>query len=136
MNLQRTSKKPSAGEQILGSVRLLFIEWCLEVLRAISIKFLFWKAIIEANQYAEDNTELDMRTVPTGIKKGIILDQAVLDKRWEECLGCEFLTDSNRCTKCGCFMKVKHKFAYAKCPVGKWDSYKLIGKVHGTPATT
>ena len=57
------------------------------------------------------------------MKKNINYDEAVIKMRWEICRGCEFLTDSNRCTKCGCFMKVKHKIAHASCPIKKWDKY-------------
>ena len=120
----------------MGSIKLLFIEWCCEVLRAISIKFLFWKAVVESDQYAKDNTELDMRTAPTGVKNGMILDQAVLDMRWDLCSNCEFLTEGNRCMKCNCFMKVAHKLSLKYCPIGKWDRYRPIKEAHGTPATT
>ncbi len=106
------------------SAKLIIVEWILEVLRAISIYFLNKKARIEANQFAETNDSLDMRTAPNSVKRTLIYDQDVLDIRWNICKGCEFLTESNKCQKCGCFMKVKHKFAYASCPVGKWDSYK------------
>jgi Family of unknown function (DUF6171) len=39
--------------------------------------------------------------------------------RWSICQGCPFLTN-DRCTKCGCFMKVKVAFQTSKCPEGKW----------------
>lgn len=41
------------------------------------------------------------------------------DARWNTCLGCPFL-QKDRCTKCGCFMKVKVAFKTSKCPEGKW----------------
>ena len=114
----------------MESVKLLFIEWILEILRAISIYFLKKKAIIESNSYAETNEEIDMRVVPPSVKLNIIHDQEILDHRWDLCSGCEFLTDSNKCEKCGCFMKVKHKLAFASCPIGKWDKYsETKGKV-------
>jgi hypothetical protein len=47
--------------------------------------------------------------------------QDVVDKRWQTCLNCEFFVkDSQRCTKCGCFMVAKTKLEAAKCPIGKW----------------
>ena len=70
-----------------------------------------------------------MRSAPNTIRHGIIYDEDILKMRWDLCSSCEFLTESNRCTQCGCFMKVKHKFSIAKCPVGKWDKYK-IGEAH------
>ena len=107
----------------MGSAKLLIIEWILEVLRAVSIYFLNKKARLEVDDYAVENKSLDMRTAPPAIRKNIIHDQTVLDERWNLCQGCEFLTEGNRCQKCGCFMKVKHKLAFAKCPIGKWDKY-------------
>ena len=122
----------------MASVKLLIVEWCLEVFRAISIKFLNIKARIEADQYALTNEVIDMRTIPSSVKHGIIHNEDILKMRWDMCLDCEFLTDSNRCEKCGCFMKVKHKLAYASCPIGRWDRYNITdGKIlNGTHATT
>ena len=110
----------------MESVKLLAVEWVLEVLRAVSIKFLKLKAEIEINSYTKVETEIDMRIAPSVIKNNIIHDENILKMRWDLCAGCEFLTDSNRCTKCGCFMKVKHKLASAKCPIGKWKKYKEV----------
>jgi hypothetical protein len=42
------------------------------------------------------------------------------DDRFAICQKCPFLTNKNRCQKCGCFMKVKTRVALAKCPIGKW----------------
>lgn len=37
------------------------------------------------------------------------------------CRGCEFFKPrTERCGKCGCFMKLKTKLENAKCPIGKW----------------
>lgn len=116
----------------MESVKLLIIEWFLEVNIAIGKKLVNIKARIESNIYAENNETIDMRTAPPAIKHGIIHDEAVLKMRWDLCSGCEFLTDSNRCTRCGCFMKVKHKLSMASCPVGKWDKYKGL---NGSSAT-
>ena len=42
-------------------------------------------------------------------------------KRLEECKACEFYDESQgRCTKCGCFMKMKVTMSFEKCPVDKW----------------
>ena len=117
----------------MESVKLLVVEWILEVLRAVSIKFLNIKARIEVDKYAETNEEIDLRVAPKIVRQAIIHDQEVLDMRWDLCQGCEFLTEANRCTKCGCFMKVKHKLSMAKCPIGKWGKYK--GEVSGTTVT-
>lgn len=108
--------------------KLLFVEWILQVLRAISIYFLKKKAKLETDDFAVNNKTIDMRTIKPSIKSGLIHDQEVLKERWDLCSGCEFLTDSNTCQKCGCFMKVKHKFAQASCPIGKWGKYNVSDK--------
>ena len=115
--------------------KLLFVEWILQVLRAIAIYFLNKKARLEVDGFAVENSVLDMRTVPEYIKNGIIYNQEILDERWTLCSGCEFLTEKNTCQKCGCFMKVKHKLAFASCPIGKWDSYSITDTkvLSGTP---
>jgi hypothetical protein len=41
------------------------------------------------------------------------------ENRWATCKACPFL-QGDRCTKCGCFMKVKVAFHTSKCPEGKW----------------
>ena len=115
--------------------KLLFIEWILQVLRAVAIYFLKMKSRIEADAFAETNGSFDMRTMPPAVRKNIIYDEAVLKTRWDLCSGCEFLTENNSCQKCGCFMKVKHKLAHAKCPIGKWDKYTQ-GAISGTPVTS
>ena len=122
------------GVLILVSAKLLFVEWILEVLRAISIYFLNKQARIKAEVYIEKNESRDIRTIPPAVKRGIIHDQSVLDKRWDLCSGCEFLTESNKCEKCGCFMKIKHKFGWASCPIGKWGKFtgKAVNGAHTT----
>ena len=104
----------------MESVKLLVIEWILEVLRAVSIKFLNIKARIEVDKYAETNEEIDLRVAPKIVRQAIIHDQEVLDMRWDLCQGCEFLTEANRCTKCGCFIEVKARWAKEACPDHRW----------------
>ena len=44
-----------------------------------------------------------------------------ITNRFKACMLCEFYNQSkDRCTKCGCKMKVKTGLAASKCPVGKW----------------
>jgi len=114
--------------------KILFVEWILQFLRAITIYFLKIRAGLQVDVYAETNQVIDMRTAPRAVRANIIHDEAILSERWNLCSGCEFLNDSNRCEKCGCFMKVKHKLAQASCPIGKWKQYKQ-GEVHGVAAT-
>jgi len=104
------------------TTKQLFLEWLLEVNMFFGRKLLRALAIQEVNEFAEANEVLDMRTASNRIKKNIIHDEEVLKMRWDLCSSCEFLND-NKCDKCGCFMKVKHKMAVASCPIGKWDKY-------------
>ena len=103
----------------------LFLEWLLEVNMYFGKKLVRSLAVEEINEYAEYNDSIDMRTAPKTVKRNIIHDEEVLKMRWDLCLGCEFLKD-DKCEKCGCFMKVKHKLAMASCPVGKWDRYATL----------
>lgn len=48
-----------------------------------------------------------------------LVSDEIRNSRWSTCLDCPFLQE-NRCSKCGCFMKVKVAFQTSKCPVGKW----------------
>lgn len=48
-----------------------------------------------------------------------LVSDEVRDQRWNTCLSCPFL-QNNRCTQCGCFMKVKVAFHTSKCPESKW----------------
>ena len=104
------------------TTKQLFLEWLLEINLFIGNKLSKALAVEEINEYVETNESIDMRTVPQAVKRNIIHDEEVLKMRWDLCSGCEFLND-NKCDKCGCFMKVKHKLAMASCPEGKWDKY-------------
>ena len=104
------------------TTKQLLLEWLLEVNKYFGKKLVRSLAVEEVNGYAEVNDSIDMRTAPKAVKNSIIHDEEVLKMRWDLCSGCEFLKD-DKCDKCGCFMKVKHKFSQAKCPIGKWDKY-------------
>ena len=104
------------------TTKQLFLEWLLEVNKFFGKKLVRSLAVEEINEFAENNDSIDMRTAPKAVKRNIIHDEEVLKMRWDLCLGCEFL-NNNKCEKCGCFMKVKHKLAQASCPIGKWDKY-------------
>lgn len=53
-----------------------------------------------------------------GGNKTLVSDE-VREHRWNTCKGCPML-QNNRCTECGCFMKVKVAFHATSCPLGKW----------------
>lgn len=51
----------------------------------------------------------------------ILVTEHVYTNRITTCHGCEFFRkDDKRCTKCGCFMEAKTRFAKTNCPIGKW----------------
>ena len=105
------------------TTKQLFLEWLLEINLFIGKKLSKALAVEEINEFAQVNETLDMRTAPKAVKHNIIHDEEVLKMRWDLCSGCEFL-NNNKCEKCGCFMKVKHKLKMASCPVGKWGKYE------------
>lgn len=48
----------------------------------------------------------------------------ISEERWNICSSCEHLyKPTHTCKVCGCFMLVKTKMAFQKCPKGKWDRY-------------
>ena len=48
-------------------------------------------------------------------------EQDEVAARFEVCKTCEFfLPRSERCKKCGCFMRLKTTLQQASCPIGKW----------------
>ena len=104
------------------TTKQLFLEWLLEINTFIGRKLVRSLAVEEINEFAEVNDSIDMSTAPQAVKRNIIHDEEVLKMRWDLCSGCEFLK-VDKCQKCGCFMKVKHKLAMAKCPIDKWDRY-------------
>tara|TARA_Y100000310_G_C20480710_1_gene714539 strand:+ start:84 stop:470 length:387 start_codon:yes stop_codon:yes gene_type:complete len=114
--------------------KILFVEWILQILRAITLRLLKVRAGMEVEVYANTHSKIDLRTAPPMIKNNIIYDEDVLKMRWDLCSSCEFLTEDNRCQKCNCFMAVAHKLKGKYCPVGKWDKYTEKA-IHGTYAT-
>jgi hypothetical protein len=64
----------------------------------------------------EDSTKIVTNAVQGN---STLVDDGVRGQRWSTCQTCEFLL-KDRCTKCGCFMKVKVAFQTSKCPEGKW----------------
>ena len=115
------------------------ITYLLKANLAIGKKLVFFMAKYEADDYAETNSSINLTDGVVGRFKNLLLhDDAIISKRWDLCTGCEFLTEKNKCLKCGCFMKVKTRVATASCPIGKWGKeYNFIeGKKVGNPVTT
>ena len=89
------------------TTKQLFLEWLLEINLFIGRKLSKALAVEEINEFAENNDSIDMRTAPMAVTRNMIHDEEVLKMRWDICSSCEFLKD-DKCTSCGCFMKVKH----------------------------
>ena len=127
------------GEEkvLFDKIKLKIINLLLAGLKGMALKLLFYQAKYSAEEMVGDVIEkqkFDMRNMKSRIKNILIHDQDIIDKRWDECQKCEFLTTNeklgktyNKCTKCGCFMRVGEEFikirvSTASCPVGKWPA--------------
>ena len=117
------------GEQILASAKLYAVQSLISGLKKITLKLMYLQAKYEIDEYATKNDKFDLMTIPSRIKNLILHDQDIIDKRWEICSGCEFLTGMNRCEKCGCFMKVKTRISEASCPIGLWGKEQIKDKI-------
>lgn len=54
------------------------------------------------------------------IKSGKV-DKDTRNSRYAKCLACpSFISNSKRCSECGCFMEAKTWIAAARCPIGQW----------------
>ena len=106
----------------MASVKIKIIKSLLQFNIMIGKKLTFWRAKYEADEYAEKNEKFDLRAIPSRIKKVVLHDSAIIDKRFSICQGCDhFIKATSQCKKCGCFMKVKTRISTARCPVGKWE---------------
>ncbi len=111
-------------KRLLQQVKHNLINFLLQLNIKIGRKLTYLLAKYEADEYAEKNEKIDLRSIPRRIKQVILHDQDIIDKRFSICQGCEhFISATSQCKKCGCFMKVKHKMAVASCPIGKWDKH-------------
>lgn len=45
--------------------------------------------------------------------------------RYDICKSCDhFVSLTNQCTECGCFMAAKTYLPFTECPVGKWNKVR------------
>ena len=59
-----------------------------------------------------------MRFIRSGFRTAETPEQ---QRRRTICKACEYLDpESERCTKCGCFVSLKAWLATESCPIGKW----------------
>lgn len=51
----------------------------------------------------------------------ILLSEEKANERLNVCKSCDlFITETSRCSKCGCGMLIKTRLEAMSCPVGKW----------------
>tara|TARA_R100000655_G_scaffold20867_1_gene42914 strand:- start:10382 stop:10564 length:183 start_codon:yes stop_codon:yes gene_type:complete len=53
-------------------------------------------------------------------KDYMLADKDIINHRISLCKKCPYLMKHTRCEKCGCFMNVKARLGFSKCPEGKW----------------
>ena len=77
-----------------------------------------------------------MGLVKSNIKNFMLHDQDIIDRRFSICQGCEhFISSTNRCKICKCFLRLKTKLSNFQCPVGKWGK-EIKGKNIGSHITS
>ena len=116
---------------ILASVRFKIIQLTLQVLKKITLKFLYWQAKYEVDINTEDDWKIDLNSIPDRIRSFLITDKTILKDRQDKCNDCEhYVKSTGRCRKCGCFMKLKTRMSMASCPIGKWNKvYEKVANV-------
>lgn len=130
----------------MAYLKLKLVEFLLKYNIKIGRRLAFYQAKFSVSEKEIDSfikmPKFDLSKLPENIKKLLLHDQDIIDKRWNTCLDCEHLIKATTtCTQCGCFMKLKHRLATAYCPIGKWDKeyeFKDLVKgniTNGSPVT-
>lgn len=80
------------------------------------------KSVLPPKREQVSNLVLSVANIlSNAIRSGKILaDKDVVSKRIEICKNCRHLTDTNRCTVCGCFVNKKAGIKVEKCPLNLW----------------
>ena len=124
----------------LELVKLKIIIFLLKYNIKIGRRLSFYRAKYSAGKEFKNviqSQTVDRRKMSDRLKNVMIHDQEIIDRRWDICKGCEFLSDNDRCEKCGCFMKVKSRIATASCPIGKWGKeYEFMKNKNVAQPTT
>ena len=130
----------------MAYLKLKVVEFLLKYNVKIGRRLTFYHAKFSVTEKEIDDfiekPKFDLSKLPENIKKVLLHDQDIIDKRWDECQNCEHLVKTtSQCKKCGCFMKLKHRIATVGCPIGKWDKeyeFKDLVKgniTNGSPVT-
>ncbi len=76
----------------------------------------------------EESTDITYGEMFKGLAKNIkaivesgfeVCSNSIHEARYKKCKQCEYFV-CGRCTRCGCFMKLKTKFKSMNCPMGYW----------------
>ena len=116
-------------------VKEFIIGWLIEIFRSIVIYLENIKVNIEADEYSKENKDINMKKVSPLIRRNLLHNQDIINKRWNICMDCEHLTETRRCNLCKCYMFSKVKVAKAFCPAGKWGRITNMKVLNGTTAT-
>ncbi len=66
----------------------------------------------------------------------MITDKDTARKRYKICEECEeFRRLTGQCKLCNCFMRIKTRFSFSDCPLGKWGTSDTLHK-HDLNAAT
>jgi hypothetical protein len=69
-------------------------------------------------------TGIDLMKAGRDIAMRKFVPDDIRNERLSICQGCEHWSkQSNRCTECGCQMRVKSSLSSSKCPINKWGPY-------------
>ena len=56
----------------------------------------------------------------TVMEEGDYASQDLIDERLNTCKSCEFIVNSELCSKCNCLVLHRTKYVELFCPEGKW----------------
>ena len=77
--------------------------------------------------YVQSDGDVDITKVPL-LKRVLLYDSDIIDKRRDECDNCEFKVKStiseklDRCSVCKCVIRAKTRVVRESCPKGKWGT--------------
>ena len=56
----------------------------------------------------------------------MFVSEEIQQQRIKICENCEHYTKLNFCSRCNCFMPVKTRLPYKKCPIDKWPRVDIV----------
>jgi ribosomal protein L31 len=79
---------------------------------------------VTKSQMARSVSKAGVRIIKDTLhRRGSLVSDDVYHERLSVCKHCHpHYRSDGRCAECGCVMRLKAKFKFAKCPIGRWDS--------------